>query len=119
MTGLGAVNADPDAMARPTRPKVFTSVDELRRYLDLIRDYYSLSGKARYGKRADMIQARIDSPTYFKHGNFFAETIGDDLDDKQGHNKILKQSSESFIPEWQNIIKMLSINRQEKSHGNQ
>ncbi|XP_012285592.1 uncharacterized protein LOC105702531 [Orussus abietinus] len=44
--------ADPEPMARPTRPKVFTNAEELRRYLDLVRDYYSLNGKARYGKRA-------------------------------------------------------------------
>ncbi|XP_012265693.2 uncharacterized protein LOC105691637 [Athalia rosae] len=45
------VFGEPDPMARPTRPKVFTSADELRRYLDHVKDYYSLSGKARYGKR--------------------------------------------------------------------
>ncbi|EFN68519.1 hypothetical protein EAG_09948 [Camponotus floridanus] len=41
-------------MARPTRPKVFGSPEELKKYADLVRDYYYLIGKARYGKRGDM-----------------------------------------------------------------
>lgn len=44
---VGPVLAEPEPMARPTRPKVFTSAEELKRYLDLVRDYYSLNGKAR------------------------------------------------------------------------
>ncbi|XP_046410296.1 neuropeptide Y-like [Neodiprion pinetum] len=52
-----SVHGEPDPMARPTRPKVFTSADELRRYLDLVKDYYSLNGKARYGKRAQIFPA--------------------------------------------------------------
>lgn len=55
------VHGEPDPMARPTRPKVFTSAEELRRYLDLVRDYYSLNGKARYGKRA-LVIPMFDNP---------------------------------------------------------
>lgn len=46
--GAQTVDGAPEAIARPTRPKAFTNVDDLRKYLDLVRDYYSLSGKARY-----------------------------------------------------------------------
>lgn len=52
--GAAFIDGEPEPMARPTRPKVFTSPEELRRYLDLVRDYYSLNGKARYGKRGDV-----------------------------------------------------------------
>ncbi|XP_011256013.1 pro-neuropeptide Y [Camponotus floridanus] len=48
------VQAEPESMARPTRPKVFGSPEELKKYADLVRDYYYLIGKARYGKRGDM-----------------------------------------------------------------
>lgn len=41
------VYAEAEAMARPTRPKVIGSPEELKRYLDLVRDYYSLNGRAR------------------------------------------------------------------------
>lgn len=58
--GATLVHGDPEPMARPTRPKVFTSPEELRRYLDLVRDYYSLNGKARYGKRGDVLPAMPD-----------------------------------------------------------
>ncbi|KAJ8687187.1 hypothetical protein QAD02_022981 [Eretmocerus hayati] len=51
--GCSTVQSSPEPMARPTRPKVFTSPEELREYLDLIRVYYTLSSKARYGKRGD------------------------------------------------------------------
>ncbi|OXU25807.1 hypothetical protein TSAR_007970 [Trichomalopsis sarcophagae] len=51
--GSVSVQSEPEPMARPARPKVFESPDELREYLDNVRDYYSLSGKARYGKRAE------------------------------------------------------------------
>ncbi|KAF7997106.1 hypothetical protein HCN44_005383 [Aphidius gifuensis] len=52
MTIVLETNGEPDAMARPTRPKVFTNLNELQKYLELVKDYYSISGKARYGKRA-------------------------------------------------------------------
>ncbi|XP_014470125.1 PREDICTED: uncharacterized protein LOC106742050 [Dinoponera quadriceps] len=42
--------AEPEPMARPTRPKAIASPEELERYLDIVRDYYSLR-RARYGKR--------------------------------------------------------------------
>ncbi|KAK2576107.1 hypothetical protein KPH14_007441 [Odynerus spinipes] len=51
--GIIIIKCEPEPMARPTRPKVFTSPEELRRYLDLVKDYYSLNGKARYGKRGN------------------------------------------------------------------
>ncbi|XP_043265382.1 uncharacterized protein LOC122404998 [Colletes gigas] len=51
--GTTIVLGEPEPMARPTRPEVFSSPDELRKYLDHVSDYYSLSGKARYGKRGD------------------------------------------------------------------
>ncbi|KAI4502687.1 hypothetical protein M0802_002599 [Mischocyttarus mexicanus] len=49
--GITIIQCEPEPMARPTRPKVFTSPEELRKYLDLVKDYYSFNGKARYGKR--------------------------------------------------------------------
>ncbi|KAK1122373.1 Pro-neuropeptide Y [Melipona quadrifasciata] len=49
--GAVVVHGEPEPMARPTRPEIFTSPEELRRYLDHVSDYYSHSGKARYGKR--------------------------------------------------------------------
>ncbi|XP_076679334.1 neuropeptide F [Andrena cerasifolii] len=53
---LGAVIVDgePEPMAGPTRPEVFTTPEELRRYLDYVGDYYLQNGKARYGKRGDV-----------------------------------------------------------------
>ncbi|KOC66522.1 Pro-neuropeptide Y [Habropoda laboriosa] len=51
------VHGEPEPMARPTRPEVFTSPEELRRYLDHVSDYYSLSGKARYGKRGNTVSS--------------------------------------------------------------
>ncbi|XP_051163922.1 uncharacterized protein LOC127283236 [Leptopilina boulardi] len=39
-------------MARPMPPKVFNSAEDLRKYLELIKDYYNLNGKPRYGKRS-------------------------------------------------------------------
>lgn len=45
--GTMIVHGDPEPMARPTRPEVIASPEELRRYLDYVRDYYSLNGKAR------------------------------------------------------------------------
>ena len=47
IASMTVVRCEPEPMARPTRPKVFTTPDELRRYLDLVKDYYSLNGKAR------------------------------------------------------------------------
>lgn len=46
---LGAVIVDgePEPMAGPTRPEVFTTPEELRRYLDYVGDYYLQNGKAR------------------------------------------------------------------------
>ncbi|XP_046733828.1 uncharacterized protein LOC124404056 [Diprion similis] len=64
-----SVHGEPDPMARPTRPKVFTSADELRRYLDLVKDYYSLNGKARYGKRAQIFPA-TENPWDIMRGGF-------------------------------------------------
>ncbi|CAK9812587.1 Pro-neuropeptide Y [Anthophora plagiata] len=54
------VHGEPEPMARPTRPEVFTSPEELRRYLDHVSDYYSLSGKARYGKRGNTLSSTPD-----------------------------------------------------------
>ncbi|EFN77166.1 uncharacterized protein LOC105189899 isoform X2 [Harpegnathos saltator] len=50
---VGTTNAyaEPEPMARPTRPKAIASPEELERYFDLVRDYYSLR-RARYGKRS-------------------------------------------------------------------
>ncbi|XP_072767599.1 neuropeptide Y-like [Anoplolepis gracilipes] len=55
VVGTLIVHADPEPMARPTRPKVIGSPEELKRYADLVRDYYFLIGKARYGKRSDIV----------------------------------------------------------------
>ncbi|XP_058796011.1 pro-neuropeptide Y-like [Phymastichus coffea] len=55
--GCLTVQSQPEPMARPTRPKVFTSPEELKQYLDLVKDYYTLNSKPRYGKRADPYQA--------------------------------------------------------------
>ncbi|XP_031835972.1 neuropeptide F [Nomia melanderi] len=54
------VHGDPDPMARPTRPEVFLNSEELRRYLDHVTDWYSLNGKARYGKRDEIPSAALD-----------------------------------------------------------
>lgn len=54
IVGASIVHAEPEPMARPTRPKVFSNPEELKRYADLVRDYYFLIGKARYGKRSDI-----------------------------------------------------------------
>lgn len=48
MLGSEVMCAEPDTMARPTRPKIITDVDELRKYLDLVRDFYTVNSKARY-----------------------------------------------------------------------
>ncbi|EZA47126.1 hypothetical protein DMN91_000407 [Ooceraea biroi] len=45
--------AEPESMARSTRPKVIANSEELKRYLDLVREYYSMTGTARFGKRND------------------------------------------------------------------
>jgi len=39
--------AEPESMARPTRPKVITSPEELNKYLALVQEYYSLTGRTR------------------------------------------------------------------------
>ena len=48
LVGSVVINGNPEPMARPMRPKVFSNPEELRRYLDLVRDYYTLNGKPRY-----------------------------------------------------------------------
>ena len=48
LMGSAIIQGDPEPMARPMRPKVFSSPEELRRYLDRVRDYYTFNGKARY-----------------------------------------------------------------------
>ncbi|CAD1469212.1 unnamed protein product [Heterotrigona itama] len=58
--GAVVVHGEPDPMARPTRPEIFTSPEELRRYLDHVSDYYSHSGKARYGKRGHVVPSVPD-----------------------------------------------------------
>ncbi|XP_033220253.1 uncharacterized protein LOC117174911 [Belonocnema kinseyi] len=55
LAGAVEIQGDPEPMARPMRPKVFSSPEELRRYLELVRDYYTFNGKARYGKRSDTL----------------------------------------------------------------
>ncbi|KAF7385343.1 hypothetical protein HZH68_013773 [Vespula germanica] len=50
--GITTIQCEPEPMARPTRPKVFTSPEELQEYLKDVKGYYWLNGKARYGKRA-------------------------------------------------------------------
>ncbi|XP_067004687.2 uncharacterized protein [Anabrus simplex] len=37
--------------SRPVRPKVFSSPEELRKYLDDLSDYYAYAGRPRFGKR--------------------------------------------------------------------
>ncbi|XP_074110907.1 neuropeptide F [Cotesia typhae] len=49
--GSGVTCDEPETMSRPTRPKMLGSSDELRKFLDVVRDYYTVSSKARYGKR--------------------------------------------------------------------
>ncbi|KAF3430246.1 hypothetical protein E2986_11563 [Frieseomelitta varia] len=58
--GAVVVHGEPQPMARPTRPEIFTSPEELRRYLDHVSDYYSHSGKARYGKRGRVMSSVPD-----------------------------------------------------------
>lgn len=42
VVGTANTCAEPEPMARPTRPKAIASPEELERYFDLVRDYYSL-----------------------------------------------------------------------------
>lgn len=60
IVGISIVHAEPEPMARPTRPKVFSNPEELKRYADLVRDYYFLIGKARYGKRSDTVPMSME-----------------------------------------------------------
>lgn len=45
--GITTIQCEPEPMARPTRPKVFTSPEELQEYLKDVKGYYWLNGKAR------------------------------------------------------------------------
>lgn len=45
--GITIIQCEPEPMARPTRPKVFTSPEELQEYLKDVKGYYWLNGKAR------------------------------------------------------------------------
>ncbi|KMQ96760.1 neuropeptide f isoform x1 [Lasius niger] len=42
-------------MARSTRPKAVVNSEELKRYADLVNDFYYLTTKPRYGKRSDIV----------------------------------------------------------------
>ncbi|XP_076760801.1 neuropeptide F isoform X2 [Xylocopa sonorina] len=55
--GTVIVRGEPETMARPTRPEVFASPEELRGYADHVIDYYLLKGKARFGKRGNVPSA--------------------------------------------------------------
>ncbi|XP_076241547.1 neuropeptide F [Calliopsis andreniformis] len=59
--GTMIVKGEPEPMARPTRPEVISSPEEFRRYLGQVKDYYSLNGKARYGKRGDAFSSTLDA----------------------------------------------------------
>ncbi|XP_046404214.1 pro-neuropeptide Y-like [Ischnura elegans] len=37
---------------RPSRPRVFTSPEELRQYLAALSNYYAIEGRPRFGKRS-------------------------------------------------------------------
>ncbi|XP_043480717.1 uncharacterized protein LOC122510273 [Leptopilina heterotoma] len=52
LVGSLIIEGNGEPMARPMPPKVFNSAEDLRKYLELIKDYYNLNGKARYGKRS-------------------------------------------------------------------
>ncbi|CAG2055832.1 unnamed protein product [Timema podura] len=41
----------PENMARPARPKVFATPEELRSYLEEVSNYYAIAGRPRFGKR--------------------------------------------------------------------
>ncbi|XP_069690689.1 pro-neuropeptide Y-like [Periplaneta americana] len=43
--------ASGEIASRPTRPKVFTSPDQLRTYLQELGNYYAIEGRPRFGKR--------------------------------------------------------------------
>ncbi|KAL7291447.1 hypothetical protein TKK_0015031 [Trichogramma kaykai] len=62
-----SVKCNPEPMMRPTRPKVFTSPEELRQYLELVKDYFTVHGKARYGKRADHQSRLINKNVYLSN----------------------------------------------------
>ncbi|XP_043486793.1 uncharacterized protein LOC122514199 [Polistes fuscatus] len=49
--GITVIQCEPEPMARPIKPRVFTSPEELQKYVDLVKDHYLYNGKARYGKR--------------------------------------------------------------------
>ena len=55
--GTGIVHGEPGPMAKPTQPDIFTNQEELRKYLDHVTDFYSLNGKARYGKRGNVLSS--------------------------------------------------------------
>ncbi|KAL6423622.1 hypothetical protein ACFW04_010268 [Cataglyphis niger] len=52
--GTSIIHAEPEPMARLTRPKVFGSPEEFKKYANLVKDYFFALGKARFGKRDDI-----------------------------------------------------------------
>ena len=42
------VKSEPETMARLTRPKDVNVPDNLKDYLEIVKEYYNLGGKARY-----------------------------------------------------------------------
>ncbi|XP_029669086.1 uncharacterized protein LOC115238972 [Formica exsecta] len=54
VVGTSIVHAETEPMIRLTRPKEFGNPEELRKYVNLVRDYYMSLAKARFGKRSDV-----------------------------------------------------------------
>ncbi|KAK6620243.1 hypothetical protein RUM44_006644 [Polyplax serrata] len=41
-------------MSRPTRPKIFSTPEELKSYLEELGNFYAIAGRPRFGKRTAM-----------------------------------------------------------------
>ena len=67
------VSAFTDVPPPPTRPERFHSREELKRYLQLVHEYYAIIGRPRFGRA--ILRPRID-PNDVNLFNFF-DTNGD------------------------------------------
>ncbi|XP_029036151.1 uncharacterized protein LOC114872747 [Osmia bicornis bicornis] len=59
--GMAIIHGEPQPMAKPTLPGEFKSAEELSRYINHVIDYYTLSGRARYGKRGSIPFSESDT----------------------------------------------------------
>ncbi|XP_070152938.1 neuropeptide Y-like [Polyergus mexicanus] len=54
VVGTSIIHAEPKSMTRLTRPKEIANSEDLKKYVNLVRDYYLSLAKARFGKRSDI-----------------------------------------------------------------